>query len=68
MGYVDPAIAIGLGAFILGLLLVVWGFFLRWAGKLRNLQGAAVLVGAAIALGLAVMSVGALFVFKALSG
>jgi hypothetical protein len=65
LGYIDSAISIGSGALILGLLLVVWGFYLRRGGKLRNLQGAAVLAGAAIAIGIAAMSAGAFFIVRA---
>lgn len=65
MGYLDPGNAVGFSALIGGLLLVVWGFYLRRHGRLRNLQGAAVLAGIAVFMGLVAMSVGALYIVRA---
>jgi hypothetical protein len=64
LGYIDPGNGIGLSALIAGLLLVVWGFFLRRHGRLRNLQGAAVLAGFAIFVGIVAMSVGAFLIVR----
>ena len=65
MGYINPGNVVGFSALIAGLLLVVWGFYLRRHGRLRNLQGAAVLAGFAVFVGFAAMSVGAFLVVRA---
>ena len=65
MGYINPENVVGFSALIGGLLLVVWGFYLRRHGRLRNLQGAAVLAGFAIFVGFVAMSAGAVFIVRA---
>ena len=65
MGYLDPGKVVGVSALVGGLLLIVWGFYLRRHGRLRNLQGAAVLAGFAIFMGFAAMSIGAFFILRA---
>ena len=65
MGYLDPGKVGGFSALVAGLLLIVWGFYLRRHGRLRNLQGAAVLAGFAVFMGLAAMSVAAYFILRA---
>ena len=64
MGYLDPGSVVGFSALIAGLLLVVWGFYLRRHGRLRNLQGAAVSAGFAVFVGLVAMGVGAYFIAR----
>ena len=64
MGYIDPGNVIGFGALIAGLMLVASGFYLRRDGRLRNLQGAAVLAGCAIFVGIVAMSVGAFVIVR----
>jgi cytochrome bd-type quinol oxidase subunit 1 len=67
LGYLDPGKVVGVSALVGGLLLIVivWGFYLRRHGRLRNLQGAAVLAGFAIFMGFAAMSIGAFFILRA---
>jgi hypothetical protein len=65
LGYLDPGKVGGFSALVAGLLLIVWGFYLRRHGRLRNLQGAAVLAGFAVFMGFAAMSVGAFFILRA---
>ena len=67
MGYLDPGKVVGVSALVGGLLLIVivWGFYLRRHGRLRNLQGAADLAGFAIFMGFAAMSIGAFFILRA---
>ena len=64
LGYVDPGNVVGFSAIVAGLLLAVWGFYLRRHGRLRNLQGAAVSAGCAIFVGLVAMSVGTFFIVR----
>ena len=60
MGYIDPVIIASIGALIVGVPLIVTGFYTRRRGRLRNRQGAAVLAGFAAFMGFIVMSMGAL--------
>ena len=64
MGYVNPENVVGFGALLVGLLLVVWGLYLRRHGRLRNLQGAAVLAGFAAFMGFVAMGVGAIVILR----
>ena len=65
LGYINPGNVIGFSALIGGLLLVVWALYLRRDGRLRNLQGAAVLAGFAIFVGFVAMSAGAFLIVRA---
>ena len=64
MDYVSPENVIGFGALLVGLSLGAWGLYLRRHGRLRNLQGAAVLAGFAAFMGFVAMGVGAIVILR----
>lgn len=61
MGLVDPATLGGIGAMIFGILLVASGFHVRRRRRLHTRQGAEVLAGLAIVMGLGAIGAGALY-------
>ena len=58
MSFLSPAALASIGALLLGLVLVAGGLRARRGGRLRYRQGADVLAGFAVVLGLAVMIAG----------
>ena len=61
MGFVEPTTVGGICAMIFGILLVVGGFHVRRRRRLHTRQGAEVLAGLAIVIGLGTIAAGALF-------
>ena len=62
MDYVSSATFVTFGALLLGLLLIAAGSYARRGGRLRHRQGAEVLAGCVLAMGLAVL-IGAAVLF-----
>lgn len=63
-GFRDPGRVLGITVLIAGIILIACGFYLRRNGRLHTLQGAAVLAGFVIFVGIIAMGIGALFITR----
>ena len=67
MGLVSIELLSGTAAILIGLLLIVGSLYPQRGGRLRHRQGAKVLLGFGLIVGLAVLTIGGLWALKTLT-